>query len=213
MYANSNAFYNKSLIQKATSFEDEQGGGGGGGGSPGSGVLPQKTSIFDIVSHSRAWQELNNNAATFHVQNMIACNAIGYEKYCQPNGSLNQEAVDTLKAMAYFSLGNNKALAGHEILLEVQCGSNQQEWNVPAHWMELRSLCTIEIISFILEELMKDGLVEEVRRDDDGRLKSLAVDSVFYRRRLGPEHAAALPSAQEVIDQRSSCLKIRKPWK
>mmetsp|Transcript_41804 Transcript_41804/g.75269 ORF Transcript_41804/g.75269 Transcript_41804/m.75269 type:complete len:1351 (-) Transcript_41804:454-4506(-) len=203
VYANSNVFFNKSL-KKATSFEDDEGGAGV--------ASPERTSVFDIVSCSRVWQELNNNASTFHMQNSAAYNAVGYEKYCQPNGALNQEAVDTLKAMAYFGLGS-KTLVGHEILLEVQCcgGGSHQDWNVPAHWLELRSLCTIEIINFILEELKKDGLVEMICGATPK--SSFSLENVFYRRILGPEHNALLPSVQEVIDQRSSCLKIRKPWK
>lgn len=190
MYANSEVFFNKSL-NKVTSFDDNEGGTAGEGGSP----LPtQPTSIFDIVSYSRVWTELNNNASALHAQTTAASNSVGYEKYCNSNGSLNEEAVDTLKAMAYFGLGT-KTLVGHEILLEVQC----QDWSVPAHWMELRSLCTIEVISFILDELSKDGLVEVIRDP-----KSLALENAFYRRQL--------PSAQEVIEK-SSCLKIRKPWK
>ena len=160
MYANSNVFFNKSL-QKANSFENEG----------------PKTSIFDIASHSRVWQELNNNASVFHMQSNAAYNSVGLSKFCQPNGSLNQEAVDTLKAMLYFSLAGGKMLVPHEILLEVQC----QDWNdgVPAHWMELRSLCTIEITTFILDELIKDGLVEMI--SDSKSLSSL--ENAFYRRR------------------------------
>merc|ERR1712071_364371 len=92
----------------------------------------------------------------------------------------NQEAVDSLKAMAYFSLGS-KSLAGHEIMLEVQCS---RVWNIPDHWMELRSLCTIEVVSYILEELIKDGLVETVSGDSN---TMLPLERVFYRKRLRQE--------------------------
>lgn len=64
MYANSNVFYNKSLLAKATSFDDEEKSAGEGATVSGGavvGTVAQKTSIFDIVSHSRVWQELNNN--------------------------------------------------------------------------------------------------------------------------------------------------------
>jgi len=226
MYANSNVFYNKSLLAKTTSFDDEEKGGAAGSAGLGEAVpgTPGKTSIFDIMSHSRIWQELNNSASAFHTQNMAAYNAYGYEKYCHPdsNGTLNQEAMDTLKAMAYFGLGN-KTLVGHEVLLEVQCGGGgHQDGNVPPHWMELRSLCTIEIINYVMEELIRDELVEAILCNGDDTLNKISLESVYYRKRIGGSLGqqrgnAAFPSILSapgvMIDQRSSCLKIRKPWK
>ncbi|KAL3766822.1 hypothetical protein ACHAW5_009714 [Stephanodiscus triporus] len=58
-YANSKVFFNKNL-HKANSFDDEG--------------APPPTSIFDILSYSRVWQELNNNASTFHAQNIAHAN-------------------------------------------------------------------------------------------------------------------------------------------
>ena len=171
-YANSKVFYNKSL-HKVTSFDGEG--------------APPPTSVFDILPYSRVWQELNNSASTFHAQNIAAYNAADpHEKYRNRNGSLNQEAVDTLKAMAYFSLGTNTRV-GHQILLDIHC----QNWDVPPHWMELRSLCTIEIITFILEELIKDGLVSMICKP-----KSSYLENTFYSRR----------PAQDVVEQSRSIM-------
>jgi hypothetical protein len=171
-YANSKVFYNKSL-HKVTSFDGEG--------------APPPTSVFDILPCSRIWQELNNSASTFHAQNIAAYNAADpHEKYCNRNGSLNQEAVDTLKAMAYFSLGTNTRV-GHQILLDIHC----QNWDVPPHWMELRSLCTIEIITFILEELIKDGLITMICKP-----KSSYLENTFYSRR----------PAQDVVEQSRSIM-------
>ncbi len=171
-YANSKVFYNKSL-HKVTSFDGEG--------------APPPTSVFDILPYSRVWQELNNSASTFHAQNIAAYNAADpHEKYRNRNGSLNQEAVDTLKAMAYFSLGTNTRV-GHQILLDIHC----QNWDVPPHWMELRSLCTIEIITFILEELIQDGLVTMICKP-----KSSYLENTFYSRR----------PAQDVVEQSRSIM-------
>ena len=171
-YANSKVFYNKSL-HKVTSFDGEG--------------APPPTSVFDILPYSRVWQELNNSASTFHAQNIAAYNAADpHEKYRNRNGSLNQEAVDTLKAMAYFSLGTNTRV-GHQILLDIHC----QNWDVPPHWMELRSLCTIEIVTFILEELIKDGLVTMICKP-----KSSYLENTFYSRR----------PAQDVVEQSRSIM-------
>jgi hypothetical protein len=157
-YSNSSMFYNKSL-HKNTSDDEEQ--------------TQRPMSVFDIVSHSRAWRELNNNASLIHAQSEAAYNSVGYEKYCQPDGSLNEEAVNTLKAMAYVCLGTN-TMVGHKLLLDIQC----QEWhNVPPDWLELRSLCTIEMLSFIMDELIKDGLVEMSHESS-----YLHLDTAFYRR-------------------------------
>jgi hypothetical protein len=164
-YANSSMFYNKSL-HKNTSDDEEQ--------------TQHPMSVFDIVSHSRAWQELNNNASIIHAQSAAAYNSVGYEKYCRADGSMNEEAVNTLKAMAYVCLGTN-TMVGNKLLLDIQC----QEWrNVPPDWLELRSLCTIEMLSFILDELIKDGLVEMSHESS-----YLYLDTAFYRR---------LPTAEAV---------------
>ncbi|KAL3809893.1 hypothetical protein ACHAXA_008545 [Cyclostephanos tholiformis] len=162
-YANSKVFFNKSL-NKTTSFDDER--------------APPPTSVFDILPYSRVWQELNNNESIFHARNMAAYNAVGYDNvFYNTNGSMNQEAMDTLKAMVYFSLGTN-TLVSHKILLDIQC----QDWDVPPHWMELRLLCTIDIVTFILDELIKDGLVEMICES-----KSSTLEKVFYRRRLAQD--------------------------
>lgn len=186
MYANSKVFYNKNL-SKAAPFKDEGG--------------PSPVSVFDIISHSRVWQELNNNASAFHAQSLAARNEVGFDRYCDRDGSLNQDAIDTLKAITFGTLLGSKIMVGHEILLAVQC----QAWNVPSHWMELQTRCTIEIITFVLDELIKDGLVEVIHDPD-----SPCIENSFYRRTPGIE--PVIPS-QEGIDQRSSYLKIRKPWK
>jgi hypothetical protein len=162
-YANSKVFFNKSL-PKTTSYDDEG--------------APPPTSVFDILPYSRVWQELNNHAPIFNAQNMVAYNAVGFENtFCNADGSMDQEAVDTLKAMVYFSLGSN-TLVSHKILLDIQC----QDWDVPPHWMELRLFCTIEIITFILDELIKDGLVEVICESQSSNL-----ENAFYRRRLAQD--------------------------
>merc|ERR1711957_691787 len=97
-----------------------------------------------------------------------------------------------------------KALVGHEILLEVQCGyaGFDMDMNVPAHWQQLRLLCTIEIMNYILDALIKDGLVETICHT--GSPNSPTLETVFYRRRCGgPEHNALLPTPQEVVEQQS----------
>ncbi|KAL9189654.1 hypothetical protein ACHAXT_009329 [Thalassiosira profunda] len=174
MYANSDAFYNKSL-PKAT--PDEEGGGG---------QVPVRTSIFDVVSSSRVWHELNNHSAQFHSSSEAAYRSVGIDKFCRPDGTLTQDAEDTLKAMCFFSLANRNLVA-HEILLEVQCSP---AWNVPAHWLELRSICTIEIVTYILEKLVQDGLVEATGAQ--------SLDGVVYRRRLLGADPSMVPVQQAV---------------
>ena len=182
MYSNSKVFFNKNQ-NKVASFDDEE--------------EPSPISVFDIVSHSRVWHELNNSASAFHAQSLSASNEVGYERFCNRDGSLNKDTVDTLKAITLDTLGN-KFLVGDEILLAVQC----HHWNVPSHWMELQTRCTIEIINFVLDELIKDGLVEAIYDPDSPNYLEIA----YYRR---------TPGLEKHIDQRptSSCLKIRKPWK
>ena len=152
---------------------------------------------------SRVWAELNHMRGPGSKQHLY-----GYEKFCRPDGTLNKDSVDTLKAMTYFAVGEH-ALSGNEVLLEVQL----QHWgyDVPSHWLELRSLSTLEIVNYILEELIRDGLVECIIPDKP------SLDNTLYRRRQLVSTSDDIPvqqgneSAKE--DSSSSCLKISKPWK
>ncbi|KAK1742228.1 hypothetical protein QTG54_006793 [Skeletonema marinoi] len=180
MYAKSSAFFNKSLA-KASAQETNK-------------VL--QPSIFDYMACSRVWAELNHMRRPNSKQHLY-----GYDKFCQPDGSLNKDSIDTLKAMSYFALGAN-VLSGNEVLLQVQL----QQWGyeVPTSWLELRSLSTIEIVNFILDELIKDGLVECIVLD------KLSLDNVLYRQRtISSEEAPQ----QQGIQAPAGCLKISKPWK
>ena len=188
VYANSSAFFNKSLA-KASPYDSEK---------------VTQPSIFDYMACSRVWAELNHVRRPNSKQHLY-----GYEKFCRPDGTLNKDSVDTLKAMTYFAVGEH-ALSGNEVLLEVQL----QHWgyDVPSHWLELRSLSTLEIVNYILEELIRDGLVECIIPDKP------SLDNTLYRRRqLVVSTSDDIPvqqgneSAKE--DSSSSCLKISKPWK
>eukprot|EP00984_Skeletonema_dohrnii_P021986 scaffold11102_cov109-Skeletonema_dohrnii-CCMP3373.AAC.1 len=180
MYAKSSAFFNKSLA-KASAQETNK-------------VL--QPSIFDYMACSRVWAELNHMRRPNSNQHLY-----GYDKFCQPDGSLNKDSIDTLKAMSYFALGTN-VLSGNEVLLQVQL----QQWGyeVPTSWLELRSLSTIEIVNFILDELIKDGLVECIVPD------KLSLDNVLYRQRTITSEEAP---QQQGIQAPAGCLKISKPWK
>ncbi|KAL7473841.1 hypothetical protein ACHAXS_014361 [Conticribra weissflogii] len=185
MYANSNAFFHKNL-PKTSSLADDV----------------NQPSVFDIMAHSHAWKELSNNAAYIREQSTAAYNSVGYVQYCKPDGTLNEQTIHNLKAMAIHALGS-KALAGHEVLLEMQC----RHWtNVPSRWLELRHLCTIEIVTYILDELLVEGVVELVC---DRR--SLTLDKFLYRKKSGSSAISSSP--HEIFQQRSSCLKLRKPWR
>ena len=188
VYANSSAFFNKSLA-KASPYDSEK---------------VTQPSIFDYMACSRVWAELNHMRRPCSKQHLY-----GYEKFCRPDGTLNKDSVDTLKAMTYFAVGEH-ALSGNEVLLEVQL----QHWgyDVPSHWLELRSLSTLEIVNYILEELIRDGLVECIVPEKP------SLDNNLYRRRqLVVSTSDDIPaqhgneSAKE--DSSSSCLKISKPWK
>ena len=180
MYAKSSAFFNKSLA-KASPQDNNK-------------VL--QPSIFDYMACSRVWAELNHMRRPSSKQHLY-----GYDFFCQPDGSLNKDSVDTLKAMAYFALGKN-VLSGNEVLLQVQL----QQWGyeVPTSWLELRSLSTIEIVNFILDELIRDGLVEGIVPNKP------SLDNVLYCQRVIPSDEAP---QQQGIKAAVGCLKISKPWK
>ena len=108
-----------------------------------------------------------------------ASRSVGYEQFCQPNGSLKQETVDMLKAMAYMCLDEEREIPAHEVLLQIQC----QDWDhIPSHWLELRALVNVEIVTSILEELASGGIVDAVQHGMPGML---AVDAVLYRKSRG----------------------------
>ena len=77
MYAKSSAFFNKSLAKASPQDTDK--------------VL--QPSIFDYMACSRVWAELNHMRRPTSKQHLY-----GYDKFCQPDGSLNKDSVDTLKA-------------------------------------------------------------------------------------------------------------------
>jgi hypothetical protein len=186
MYASSDAFSSNKALQKS-SFGGED----------------RRPSIFDVMIHSRAWAELNNNIAMFEAKKEAAYNSVGFANYCNHDGSLKKETIETLKTVVYFTLGT-KVLAAHEVLLEIQC----RHWKeAPRKWLELRSICTIEIVTYILKELARDGLVQEMHDSN-----KLLLDNVFYRITPDPDQSD-VQSVEEVIDMRSNCLKIRKPWR
>jgi hypothetical protein len=187
MYATSDAFTSNKTLQKSSSFDEEE----------------PKPSIFDVLAHSRVWAELNNSIGMLEARKEAAYNSVGYARYCNPDGSLKKETIDTLKTMVYFTL-TNKVLTAHEVLLEMQCRHWKQ---VPRNWLELRPISTIEIVSYVLEQLMRDGIVQELQDTEEQFL-----DNTFYRITPDPDQSD-IQASEEVIDQRSSCLKIRKPWR
>ena len=118
MYALSDAFSSAKSLQKSDSNEEET-----------------KSSIFDTMIHSRAWAELNNSAAVLQISNDEAYNSVGYPRYCNPDGSLKEDTIDSLRTMVYYTL-KDKILPVHELLLEIQCCY----WKfVPRVWFELRA--------------------------------------------------------------------------
>lgn len=188
MYASSDAFSSTKALQKPSSFDEEE----------------NKPSIFDTLIHSRAWAELNGSMTALESRNEAAYNSVGYPRYCNPDGSLKADTLDTLKTMVYFSL-TNKVLASHELLLEIQC----RHWKyVPRIWFELRAICTIEIVNYILHQLMKEGLVQELKDSSD----TASVDEFYYRITPDPDQDD-LQTSEVVVNPKSTCLKIKKPWR
>lgn len=191
MYASSDAFSSAKTLQKSTSFDEEE--------------EKSKPSIFDTLSHTGVWNELNNFVPEIESRVESAYSSVGYPRYCNDDGSLKTETIDTLKTMIYFAL-TNKVLANHELLLEIQC----RHWKyVPSIWLELRAICTIEIVNYILELLMREGLVQELQDSSSSDNKPL--DEFYYR--ITPDPDQEELQSPEMIGQRSTCLKIRKPWR
>lgn len=48
---------------------------------------------------------------------------------------------------------------------------------VPRIWFELRAICTIEILNYILDQLMREGLVQELQDASSNK----ALDEFYYR--------------------------------
>ncbi|EJK54715.1 hypothetical protein THAOC_25633, partial [Thalassiosira oceanica] len=129
-----------------------------------------------------------------------ASRSVGYEQFCQPDGSLRQDAVEMLKAMAYMSLDEGREIPAHEVLLRIQC----QDWDhIPPRWLELRALVNVEIVAHTLEELAAGGIVDAVRRGLPGML---AVDAVVYRKSRGvrqqEEHGVTSSKRPSVLKDR-----------
>ena len=136
----------------------------------------------------------------FYFTAAAASQSVGYEQFRQPDGSLKEETVDMLKAMAYMCLDEVSEIPAHEVLLQIQC----QDWDhIPSRWLELRALVNVEIVAYILEELARGGIVDAVRRGEPGML---AVDAVVYRKSRGvkqkEEHGVTSSKRPSVLKDR-----------
>lgn len=179
MYASSDAFSSTKALQEPAANEGDR-----------------KNSIFDILMHSRAWTELNDSMAVLDSQKEAAYNSVGYSRYCNNDGSLKDETIDTLKTMVYFTL-TNKVLLAHELLLEIQCC----HWKyVPRIWFELRAICTIEIVDYILNQMMKEGLVES--------LQDCSSNTQEFYYRITPDPDPQELSTEEISDKTPASLKV-----
>mmetsp|Transcript_9994 Transcript_9994/g.12711 ORF Transcript_9994/g.12711 Transcript_9994/m.12711 type:complete len:530 (-) Transcript_9994:133-1722(-) len=176
MYANSSAFqYKGSHIHRQTSSIEEN----------------SKSNFLDLMSQSHLWAELYGGA--------YAIQALRQE---QPLFKSNEDFVRSIKALVYHAIGNS-ILAGHEVLLNVQCINVHESCK---EWIELRASCTLELIIFALEELVKEDLVKTIRSSEVGEC---GVDMIRFCRTNAD---GATHNCRKVM-KHSRCMKIAKPWK
>ena len=162
--------------------------------------------LLELMSQSRLWSDLYSRTKMGHpsgyfpsipVENQFLSNnnvraASCSEDFC----SGSKTTMESMKALIYHALGEN-TLSNHEILLEAQCRNGGGE--ATEDWSELRAACTIELVENALEELVKDGMVEEIHGCLPNE-KFVATKLTRFRR-----------VARSNITTR--CIKLAKPWK
>jgi len=168
-------YHNSSAFQQRTSFSKMNANEKNSGKSG--------LSLFALMAHSHLWQDLflrrNEN---------VLSNSLTHQ-----TGSCS----NAMKAMVYYALGS-KTMAGHEVLFECQCG----EWE-ELLWINLRSTCTLESVTFILHELVRDGLIEQVIPDFKTSKNYMGSGEICYRRTviegISSAFTAASTSTTELI--------------
>ena len=195
MYANSTAFVSRS--SKSNQTLDENDG----------------MNVFELMSHSRLWQELRGNA-------QILNGNIPGKPLRAPFYSFDTLPVNlrqSMKDLILHALGT-QTLTGDEVLLEAQC----RNWdNVPKGWAASRAYCSINVVVTALCDLVKEGVVECVQ-SNMGDNWDISQWNPRYRRAKPLEDVTmdtALPTSSSPTsilvsgDETTRCMKISKPWK
>jgi len=195
MYANSTAFVSR--FSKSNQTLDENSG----------------MNVFELMSHSRLWQELRGNAQGLNGN-------IPGKPLRAPFYSFDTLPVNlrqSMKDLILHALGT-QTLTGDEVLLEAQC----RNWdNVPKGWAASRAYCSINVVVTALCDLVKEGVVECVQ-SNMGENWDISQWNPRYRRAKPLEDVTmgtALPTSSSPTsilasgDGTTRCMKISKPWK
>jgi len=151
-----------------------------------------RISLFALMNHSKLWKDLHNGFNPGSVTpSMVPSNPT-----TRLEDKENLTCSASMKSMIYDALGMN-SMAVNEILLECQCG----DWGDSA-WDELRASCTYESVSCVINELVKDGLVEVLQGNPYD-----VFNLVRYKKSMTTRDADGETQSQ------NRPIKFSKPWK
>jgi hypothetical protein len=161
----------------------------------------QKVSLFDLMNQSQLWKDL-----------YCGFSPIAVESYDDSFDSLTNTdhgksaVVDTMKVMLFYTFGA-KEMSASDILLDCQC----REWE-NKYWIELSASFTYELVCALIDQLIKDGLLE-VAPQTSSDLES-SVTATLYKRTGAPDDASRGQKRKEMENRYASrSMKFSKPWK
>ena len=203
MYANSSAFICKGSQNMHRS---------GGVGPPEENV---RVSFLDIMSHSELWSELYRGAKTTQA---LSTGKPSYSTVVVHHDLGDEQFSRSMKSLVLRALGSG-TLTGHEVLLEAQC----RQWD-DGKWADLRASCTLENITYALENLVNEGRVEVIQGKPKCGARRSLVRYCRSKVTLGEGDKVSIPARKPTVNngkllvqqqqsKGSRCMKISKPWK
>ncbi len=181
--------------------------------------LISEVSLFSLMSHSQLWKDLIKYQGDLS-NNETERSSKLLQRGEMKDNQMHMHSTSSMKAMVHYALGRG-LLTADEVLFECQCG----DWK-EMPWTDLRACCTIDSVTNAINELVKDGLVEEVYQQMNGNVNFLMDMALTKRYRhvtiegLPSSLHAGLTSLtpfEQAIEEKdakkSKFKKYSKPWK
>lgn len=153
-------------------------------------------SVFEVMSHSRLWQDLRSSATSY------------------AHGVTPESTPSMMAGYTYENLPSVIQKKMKEFVLEIlglqlvstetltKLGTEAAPTSLSESCRKAQPYCTLNVVGTTLFELVKDGVVECVRNTD-------VAGTMMYRRIVKPQPKAKAAKVHRV----SRCMKIAKPWK
>jgi len=162
----------------------------------------QKVLLFDLMNQSQLWKDLYCGLSPIAVDS--------YDESFDPLTNTDQgksAVVETMKVMLFYTFGV-KHMSASDILLDCQC----REWE-NKYWIELSASFTYELVCALIDQLIKDGLLEVAPQTSSEPENSLT--ATLFKRTGAPDDASRGQKKRKEMENRyaSRSMKFSKPWK